>query len=141
MWQVGWYNEAGQSVDKAAYLKDYSTEEHVLSTTLLVEKCSEWNQELWLGLVDFEKASDSVEHAPLWHALSTLGVEEPYVDLLNTLYKKQSATVVAGAESWQFDIQQGVKQVDPISSLLFIAVMEMTVRTLKERCQGRYYGI
>jgi hypothetical protein len=41
-----------QSVDQAAYRPGYSTEDHLLSTTLLVERCSEWNVELWMGLVD-----------------------------------------------------------------------------------------
>ena len=32
--------------------------------------CKEWNSELWLALVDFEKAFDTVEHDALWQALA-----------------------------------------------------------------------
>ena len=82
-----------QSVDQAAYRKGFSTEDHLLCTTLLVEKCAEWNIPLWLGLVDFEKAFDTVEHNTLWEALRELGVSEPYIGILQNLYAKQCATV------------------------------------------------
>eukprot|EP00959_Pyramimonas_sp_CCMP1952_P308046 6447040-Pyramimonas_sp.AAC.1 len=67
---------AEQSVDQAAYRRGYSTTDHLLSVTLLVEGCAEWNEDLWLGLVDFEKAFDAVEHPALWDVLRTLGVSE-----------------------------------------------------------------
>ena len=55
-----------QSSDQAAYRAGYSTEDHLLTVTLMTELCSEWRSELWLGLIDFEKAFDTVEHDVLW---------------------------------------------------------------------------
>ena len=78
-------------------------------------------------LVDFEKAFDTVEHEPLWDVLVEQGVHPAYVDLLKVLYKDQSATVIAGCRSREFSLQRDVKQGDPISALLFIAVMEAVV--------------
>ena len=82
-----------QSVDQAAYRPGYSTEDHLACTALLFESCSEWNQALWLGLVDFEKAFDTIEHDSLWSALEELGVDVTYINLLKTLYSKQFACV------------------------------------------------
>ena len=48
-----------QSTDQAAYRAGYSTEDHLLTVTLITELCSEWRSELWLGLIDFEKAFDT----------------------------------------------------------------------------------
>ena len=48
-----------QSPDQAAYRAGYSTEDHLLTVTLITELCSEWRSELWLGLIDFEKAFDT----------------------------------------------------------------------------------
>ena len=114
----------------------------------LRKKNSEFNQELWLGLVDFEKAFDTVEHDTLWAALLEQGVPLAYVNLLQTLYKRQTATIMAGEESRSFAISRGVKQGDPISSFLFVVVMESIFRTLKKRWgrlnaqrAGQYYGI
>ena len=137
-----------QSVDQAAYRKGYSTVDHLLCTTLLMERAAEWNVEMWFGLVDFEKAFDTVEHEMLWDALSTQGVGNNYVWLLRALYDGQSATVVSSTESRRFELQRGVKQGDPISSLLFLAVMEAIFRPLKARWAqlnrrrtSQYYGI
>ena len=55
---------------------------------------------------------------------------------------------IAGKESRRFDVERGVKQGDPISSLLFLAVMEVIFRRLKRRWHGlntrrskQYYGM
>ena len=137
-----------QSVDQAAYRQGFSTEDHLITLTLLLEASSEWNLLVWLGLVDFEKAFDTVEHAPLWDALEQLGVQTEYIDLLKTLYHEQASTVLAGEESRAFSLERGVKQGDPVSSLLFLAVMEVIFRKLKKkwgklnlRRTGAYYGV
>jgi hypothetical protein len=54
-----------QSVDQAAYRKGFSTEDHLLAVTLIIEKSWEYNYPIWFALVDFEKAFDMVEHGPL----------------------------------------------------------------------------
>jgi len=139
---------AEQSVDQAAYRKGFNTEDHLISLTLLLEGCAEWNVNLWLGLLDFEKAFDTVEHKPLWKALEELKVPEEYIDLLKTLYSCQSSTVLAGKESRPFELERGVKQGDPISSLLFLCIMEIVFRRVKarwgklnQRRSGPYYGM
>lgn len=137
-----------QSAEQAAYRKDFSTEDHLISLTLLVEAAKEWNQPVWIGLVDFEKAFDTVEHEPLWSVLLDQGVEPGYVQLLRKLYAGQLAYVHAEACSRTFPLLRGVKQGDPISALLFIAVVEACMRTLKmkwynanRRRKGPLFGL
>ena len=111
---------------------------------LLLERVTEWNCSFWLGLVDYEKAFDTVEHEPLWNVLRENGVEETYVYLLMLLYANQSGSVLAGKESRSFSLLRGVKQGDPISGLLFIAVMESIFKKLKTRwhsLNGRRKGL
>ena len=122
-----------QSVDQAAYRRGYSTEDHLLAATLLIEKTSEWNVDLWLGLVDVEKAFNTVDHGMLWKTLAEQGGEAGYIFLMQKLYSSQLATVSASCESCEFPIERGVKQGDPISALLFICVMEAIFRNLERR--------
>ena len=137
-----------QSPDQAAYRPGFSTVDHLLSLTLLVESAKEWQQDLWLGLVDFEKAFDKVDHSALWKVLSDAGVDAAYIQLLRKLYQGQTASVKAGVESRSFSLHKGVKQGDPISGLLFLAVMEKCFRVLKKKWttlnskrQGQYYRV
>ena len=102
---------------------------------------------MWLGVVDFEKAFDTVDHPMLWRALDETGVEPCYVNILQRLYASQEAVVDVGVKSRAFPLQRGVKHGDPISGLLFLAVMEVCFRSLTDkwrnlnsRRKGQYYG-
>jgi hypothetical protein len=64
------------------------------------------------------------------------------------LYREQQSTVLSGSESRPFTLERGVKQGDPVSSLLFLAVMDVCFRRLKEKWNrlnsrrgGHYYGM
>ena len=114
----------------------------------MTELCSEWRSELWLGLIDFEKAFDTVEHDVLWEVLKDQGLHSDYIDIIKRLYDGQTAYVQAGAASRRFPLLRGVKQGDPVSALLFIAVVEQCFRSLKKRWKntnrrrsGQYFGI
>ena len=93
-----------QSADQAAYRPSFSTEDHLLCTTILIERCAEWNVKLWMGLVDFEKAFNSIEHEALWQVLADQGVDDDYIDLLAVLHNNQIACVTAGANSRDFPV-------------------------------------
>ena len=82
-----------QSVDQAAYRRGFSTEDHLLCTSLLAEKCSEWSTEVWFGLVDFEKSFDTVEHDSLWKAMANQGVDAAYINALKNLSCKQGVSI------------------------------------------------
>ena len=112
-----------QSPDQAAYRAAYSTENHLLTVTFITELCSEWRSELWLGLIDFEKAFDTVEHDVLWEVLKDQGLHPDYIDIIKILYDGQTAYVQAGAASRRFPLWGGVKQGDPV------------------RRSGQYFGI
>jgi len=45
-----------QSVDQAAYRKGFSTDDHLLTISTLIEKSYEFNHPLWIALVDFRKS-------------------------------------------------------------------------------------
>ena len=122
-----------QDVEQAAYRKGFSTEDHLLAASLLIEKSREFNYPLWIALVDFEKAFDMVSHDELWEVLTKQGVPSQLVMLLRSLHEGQTARVQAGAQSRSFSIMRGVKQGDPISALLFIAIMQDLCGKLQQK--------
>eukprot|EP00959_Pyramimonas_sp_CCMP1952_P104523 2184754-Pyramimonas_sp.AAC.1 len=67
-----------------------------MAMSLFTEGCAEWNQTLYVALVNFEKAFGMVEHAALWKVLAGLGGGLKYIALLKTLDRDQEAVVVAG---------------------------------------------
>ena len=123
---------AQQSTDQAAYRQGFSTEDHLLAARLIIEGCREYQADLYIGLVDFEKAFDTVDHTALWSVLASHLVPLSYINILQELYRNQIATVATDVESRAFGLHKGVKQGDPISALLFILVMD---RCMQNRCR------
>ena len=91
---------------------------------------------LWLGLVDFEKAFDTVDHTMLWKVLREQGAPGQYVQVLQAVYEAQTSIVQTDICSRNFPVTRGVRQGDPISALLFIAVLQSCVGTLQKKWEG-----
>ena len=131
-----------QSEDQAGFRKKFSTDDHLMTMTLIQEFAHEWNVPLWVSALDFKKAFDMVSHGSLWKALQEQGVHSGYVNLIKKLYSDQHGIVKTDVTSKLFSIQRGVKQGDPLSSLLFNCISESMMRRLKDKwSKSIKYGI
>ena len=130
-----------QSWDQAGFRKGFSCDDHLFTVTMLADKCKEFNLPLWVAAIDFAKAFDSITHASIFAALKAHKVPGVYIDVLARLYEEQKASVYCDCESRKFEIQRGTKQGDPISPLLFNAVLEEVMRKVKAKWAERKYGV
>ena len=133
--------DAQQSKDQAGFRRNRSTVNHLFTMVLVQEIAEEWKFRVWTAAVDFKKAFDSVTHRSIWRALAEQGVAKGCIKLLDRLYKEQVGIVRTGRLSEEFCIEKGVKQGDPLSSLLFNCVSEYILRPLKQRWSSKGYGI
>jgi len=122
-----------QTPDQAGFRHNYSTADHLYTLTILHEQAAEWQLNLWVAAIDFKKAFDSINHDKLWQTLKEQHVPSAYIKLLQELYAQQDATVKTDQHSRRFNIKRGVKQGDPLSSLLFNALLEHMFKRLKLR--------
>ncbi|CAE8646981.1 unnamed protein product [Polarella glacialis] len=109
--------------------------------TLLWEVTNEHQLPLFVAAVDFEKAFDTVGHSSIWEALREQGVRNSYVQTLERLYSNQSGQVLTEVLSPKFPVERGTKQGDPISPVLFNAVLEKAMRKARQRWDEKGYGI
>ena len=78
---------------QAGFRSGYSTMDHLHALNQVIEKANEYNLELCVGFIDYDKAFDSVEHKDLFTALCKVGVNERYVQLLEDIYTEANANI------------------------------------------------
>ena len=130
-----------QSIDQAGFRSSFSCEDHLLTMVLLYEKMAEHNLSLWIAVVDFEKAFDSVEHEAIWEAMLAQHAPSEYVAVLQKIYEGQTGQIIADRCSRVFGMGRGTRQGDPISPMLFNAVLEHMMRHLKHKWERKRYGV
>ena len=64
-----------------------------LFQSLYIEQCTEWQRELCINCIDFEKAFDSIHRDSLWRILRTFGVPPHIMDLFKLSYEKYTCTI------------------------------------------------
>ena len=77
----------------------------------------------------------------LWQALASQNLPSNYIHLLQKRYDDLTAVVKTDKQSRRFSIELGVNQGDPLSSLLFNALLEDIFPKLKIQWCRRSYGI
>lgn len=86
---------------------------------------------LYMASLDVNKAIDSVSHPAIVAALTEIGVPEPMIRYLSSIYKR-STTVLEGSgwTSAPVHPRRGVRQGDPLSPIIFNAVTHKMLREL-----------
>ena len=126
---------------QAGFRPNYSTDDHLFTFAQIFEKSNEWKVPVWIATIDFQKAFDTVEHQSLWNALHKQKVPDAYVRILAKLYTGQEAQVRTDKTSRIFSLERGTKQGDPLSSLLFNAILEDIFGDVSQLWESRRYGI
>jgi hypothetical protein len=102
--------EAAQSRDQAGFRSTFGCLDHIFTLAQVAEKANEHGIPLWIAVIDFKKAFDSVTHAAIWEALAEQGVDAEYIQMLQRLYEGQEAVVQTDAKSNAFPINKGAKE-------------------------------
>jgi hypothetical protein len=130
-----------QSVDQAGFRPGFGCEDHLFAINYIAEVSREWQIPVWIAVVDYQKAFDTISHASIWESLNQQFVHKKYINVLQRLYKGQVGTVCCDKSSRKFDIARGTKQGDPISPILFNASLEKVIRNVKVQWRRKKYGI
>ncbi len=123
---ASWAEEhAVKAKGQAGFRKDFRTTDNIFILRTLIDKQRQTRQKgkaskLYCCFVDFRKAFDTVPRAVLWQVLEELGVCGRILDIIKSLYARDSAAVRSSQGiSAIFRCLMGVKQRCPLSPTLF----------------------
>ena len=115
--------------EQAGFRKGRGTTEQIFILRNIIEQCIEWNTNLYVCFVDFEKAFDSVDRSVLWRIMRSYSIPEKIGKMVKVMYSGSECAVIdgSGVYDW-FEIKTGVKQGCCMSGFLFLLVVDWVMR-------------
>ena len=119
--------------EQAGFRKGRSCIDHIFVLRQILEQAAEWNSNLYVLFIDFEKAFDSLHRETLWKILRGYGFPMKIVNIIQMLYRDFHFKVICGNQlTDSFKIQTGVKQGCILSPSLFVVAMDWLMRQTNE---------
>lgn len=107
-----------------AFIDCDGTLENISIVTSLLSDARMSRKEVHVATLDMRKAFDSVSHKAIIDTIKALKCPKPFVEYIRLLYTDSKTTLQYDSSNTILDVKQGVLQGDPISPLLFNAVLD-----------------
>lgn len=134
--RIGPIIDKRQPVEQAGFRPKFSTIDHIHVVTQIIEKYKEFNSNLYVAFVDYKKAFDSISHQSIVEALHYHEIEENYIEIIKNIYENCVSRISLERSGQEFKIGRGVRQGDPLSPKIFIAVLETIFNTSEWKDRG-----
>ncbi len=67
------------SASQAGYMKHRGTRDHIYNLQMLIRKCQEMQQDLFICFVDYSKAFDNARYNQLWNIMTKMALPRPTI--------------------------------------------------------------
>lgn len=116
--------------EQAGFRKGRGCIDQIFALRNIIEQCTEWQRQLYINFVDFQKAFDSINRKSFWQILRAYGIPKEIVELIKSFYNNFTCSV--GHSNIWFAVETGVRQGCVMSALLFNLVIDWVMRKTTE---------
>ena len=121
--------------EQAGFLKGRGCTGQIFTLRNILEQCTEWNRQLYVNFIDYEKAFDSIHRDSLWQILRAYGIPQRIVNIIKCFYS--NFTCCVGQGDLSCEVKTGVRQGCVMSSVLFNIVIDWGLRrTVEDQRRG-----
>ena len=121
--------------EQSGFRKGRGCTDNIFTLRNILEQCTEWNRELYVNFIDYEKAFDSIHRDSLWQILRAYGIPQRIINIIKCFYS--NFTCCIGQRDLSFEVKTGVRQGCVMSSMLFnIAIDWVLCRTMEDQRRG-----
>ena len=78
---------------QAGFIKGRGTRDQIANIHQIIEKSSEFQENIYFCFIDYDKSFDCVDHSQLWKILNKVGIPGHFTCLLKNLYAGQEGRV------------------------------------------------
>jgi hypothetical protein len=105
------YSEREISEEQAGFRNGRGTRDQIANIRWILERAMEYGKTVFMCFIDYSKAFDCVDHGRLWNTLRSMGVPEPLIALIKSLYTNQKTAVKTEyGNTEQCVVGKGVRQ-------------------------------
>ena len=121
--------------EQAGFMKGRGCTDQIFALHNIIQQCTEWQRQLYINFVDFQKAIDSIYRESLWKILRGYGIPLKIVNIIKTFYKNFTCSVQNS--NIMFKVKTGVRQGCIMSAILFNMVIDWVMRrTTNDKKRG-----
>ena len=97
--------------EQAGFKARRGCSDQIFALRNIFEQCIEWNAPLFVNLVDFRKACDSIHRDTLWTVMRHYGLPQKIVSPIKLFYERfECGVILKDGVSDFFEVQTGVRQ-------------------------------
>ena len=123
--------------EQAGFPKGRRCTDQIFTLCNIIEQCTEWERQLYINYVDFEKAFDSIHRECLWRIVRAYGISQQIALVIKSFYNNFKCSFRVGNSKSSFDVKTGVREGCPMSALLFNLTIDWMMRqTTSDRPRG-----
>ena len=117
--------------EQAGFRPGRGTTEHIFMLRNILEQCNEWRTDIYVNVLDFEKAFDSIHRTSLWKILRQYRIPRKILHIITLFYNNFTCCMQNSSSS--FAVNSGVRQGCVMSSFLFILIIDWIMKNGTEQ--------